>query len=173
MGEWGPLAGAGQFQSVLPKEGTSREPFVGCFLYETTATSIDASGWNALTFEVALHNTNGFHGGDTSRIVIPANMGGFYRITGQVAVVGTGGSKEVMCRVLKNGAVLLHGTRVTQATLAIVSVNPPPLFLNPDDYLQLQGFQSDAGAQLTYIGAALEGSFFGVELCGPSPAPIP
>ncbi len=93
---------------ATPASGST---FVGCSLSKNASQSITNGATTALTFQVELFDTDGFHStsSNTERITIPAGKGGYYLIVGQVSMTGTATLTNVrrVPDIRKNGSSTL------------------------------------------------------------------
>jgi hypothetical protein len=93
------------------KWGSAAASFVGVSLSKNASQSVANGVYTALTFQVELFDTDGFHStsSNTERITIPAGKGGYYLIVGQVSMTGTGNLTNVrrIPEITKNGTTNL------------------------------------------------------------------
>lgn len=135
---------------TLPMLAAGGGPSKGCMVFNSVAHPLANDTVVTLTFDSEDEDsTEGFHStsSDTSKLVIPAGLGGLYLAYGAVGYV----SNAVGARLTtfaKNGAVsrgrnLLPPTG-GGAVSAYIIVRPYRLV--PGDYLQLQAYQNSGGA---------------------------
>ena len=80
----GATAGVDRF---LREDATWAAPgYVGAMVNNSTDITINTGASTVLTFDTEVWDTRGFHSnaGDTSRLTVPAGLGGYYRVTGRV-----------------------------------------------------------------------------------------
>lgn len=136
--------------------------FVGCSVYLSASQSIANSTNQAITFDSEEYDTNGFHSTvtNTSRITIPANYGGYYRITGYIGFASNATGVR-SAKFYKNGTSIFHFSQPITATGNPQSAGgTATVNLVAGDYIELIALQSSGGAldatnasggRLTYI----------------------
>jgi hypothetical protein len=134
----------------------SAASYRGVSLFNTTTQSIPNATDTILTFDSEAWDTDGFHStsSNTSRITIPAGLGGKYLVTMNTlpALSGTGGR---YMEIYKNGARLVNDIGI--AGSASLYVNVAGTFvvnLVATDYIEMMVYQDSGSAKNYNKGAA-------------------
>ena len=126
----------------------------GCSLYRGSGQTISDNTATILTFDNEYFDTDAFHDNstNTSRITIPAGLGGKYLITGLVYLPDNNATGNRILRIFKNGTggtrlVNNHspGNAVAQYIQAQIVVS-----LIATDYVELQALQTSGGNLIYY-----------------------
>lgn len=126
----------------------------GCSLYRGSGQTISDNTATILTFDNEYFDTDAFHDNstNTSRITIPAGLGGKYLITGLVYLPDNNTTGNRILRIFKNGTggtrlVNNHspGNAVAQYIQAQIVVS-----LIATDYVELQALQTSGGNLIYY-----------------------
>ena len=126
----------------------------GCSLYRGSGQTISDNTATILTFDNEYFDTDAFHDNstNTSRITIPAGLGGKYLITGLVYLPDNNTTGNRILRIFKNGTggtrlVNNHspGNAVAQYIQAQIVVS-----LVATDYVELQALQTSSGNLVYY-----------------------
>jgi hypothetical protein len=149
---------------ATPSSGTPTAK--GVSIYSTGAQSLSNNTFTALTATLELYDTDGYHSTsvNTSRITIPAGLGGYYLVQGQCNwdLNATGGR---VVSIYKNGSVVSPGGVIegssTQYSASTISTT---IALSAGDYIELFGRQSSGGSLGAYIDSA--SGFFSAILIG-------
>jgi hypothetical protein len=141
--------------------------FVGCSVYDSGNTQAIANNTNvAITFNAESIDTDGFHStsSNTSRITIPAGLGGKYLVTFNTLYdLNAVGVRT--CKIYKNGTQDFTAYEFNGSATAYVGQNCSVVMnLSAGDYIELFIFQS-SGAGLT-IYKRLQDYPFMVEYLG-------
>jgi len=141
-----------------------RDTFVGVSCTKSATQSINTSSWTAITFDGEDFDTDAFHSTstNTSRITIPAGLGGKYRFSGVVGFASNSAGDR-QARLIKNGTTTYN--LVASDAPGAVGSNMNFTFildLVATDYVEIQGWQSVGTAlnanteckfQAEYLGA--------------------
>ena len=147
--EWGAAAAGG---------------FVGCLATVTASTqSISNSSATAVTFPgTDVYDTDAFHNpsSNNSRITIPAGLGGYYQVYGQVGWADNATGRRILY-LRKNGSTIYYSEGFASgsglnSTLPVMVV----VDLAANDYLELFVFQN-SGTSVNILGDS-SNTFFGV-----------
>lgn len=136
--------------------------FVGCKAVRSTAQSITASTPTAVSFTnsdeydtSAIHDTST----DPSRLTIPADMGGQWRVSGQVLWASDSATLRE-ARVRKNGTelplYLIGDRRTAQSGSTAFGGFSQPLTVDAGDYLEMFVEQHTSGALDVQASFAIE-----------------
>lgn len=124
---------------------------VGAKAHNTGAQSIPSATWTAVTLASEVWDTDNFHStaSNTSRMTIPAGLGGKYRATAGTAFdAGGTGDRYIAIRV--NGAVLTGGStvdvRAPHASLTADRSGSLDVDVVAGDYVELYVYQDSGGA---------------------------
>ena len=133
---------------ATPSSGAS---YKGVSLYNTTAQSVPNATDTILTFDSVAWDTDGFHStsSNTSRITIPAGLGGKYLVTMNTvpALSGTGGR---YLEIYKNGARLVNDIGIEGSASQYVNVAGTFVVnLVATDYIEMLVYQ-DSGSAKNY-----------------------
>jgi hypothetical protein len=121
---------------------------IGCRVYNSATQSIPDSAATALTFDTEVFDTDGFHSTsvNTSRMTIPAGLGGKYFLLGTYEPTANGtGRRDLMLRV--NGATEIARLRgIGNASYAGFSQVSTIYDLAAGDYVEVTVLQDSGGA---------------------------
>ena len=148
--------------------GTGSASFVGCSLYMSADQSIANSTNQAITFDSENFDTNAFHStsSNTSRITIPANYGGYYRVTGYVGFASNATGVR-SAKIYKNAASVIHFSQPITATGNPQSAGgTATLNLAVGDYIELIALQSSGGALNATAASGGTLTFFEIQYLG-------
>jgi hypothetical protein len=138
--------------------------FVGCLATVTASTqSISNSSATAVTFPgTDVYDTDAFHNpaSNNSRITIPAGLGGYYQVYGQVGWADNATGRRLLY-LRKNNNVIYYSEGFASgsglnSTLSVMVV----VELAASDYLELFVFQN-SGTSVNILGDS-SNTFFGV-----------
>ena len=131
--------------------------FKGCALTQTSAQSLATSTDVAITFNAETFDTDAFHStsSNTSRITIPAGLGGYYRFYFTIGLNAQTNGRR-MCSLRKNGTDKIY--TVETSNLGAEYVNPTltdtgTVSLVATDYLECVYYQ-DSGSTIDTNGTA-------------------
>ena len=133
---------------------------VGCSLVNSTTQTISTGTQTALTWDSEYYDSHGFHStsSNTSRITIPAGLGGKYLIQGVFAYgLSATGSRDSNFRI--NGTTFRYWPQLLGSS--VVYVGPQASFvlaLNAGDYIEITTTQN-SGGNLTAFTANDNGNF--------------
>lgn len=139
------------------RQGFPRAPAVRA--YRTTNRTLGTANTGTISLNANTFDTDGFHSTstNTTRLTIPAGLGGIYLVTGQITWDSSNaGIREL--DIFRNGGASADGfvrqinsggNRMTQTLTRIAS-------LAAGDYLELAGYQ-DSGASLDILGGGAVG----------------
>jgi hypothetical protein len=118
-------------------------------------TSIPNSAWTSLGFDTNTIDTYNGHSTITNNSRYVAQVAGWYRTCGNVSfVANTTGIRGV--RLAVNGTVTNASANYTNPTLvgAVTTMTTPTknVFLNVNDFIEVQAIQTSGGALNTNIG---------------------
>lgn len=115
--------------------------FIGCSLTKSAVQAIATGGsGTVITFDGEAFDTDAFHSTsvNTSRITIPAGMGGKYLIGGAISVDSISDAKDFILRFLKNGTVIAIQARVMSGGTSSPSINSTLVVdLAAGDYIEI------------------------------------
>lgn len=171
---------------ALPVLGTDIEPSTfgipvveainklgkGVSLQRSTAQSVPHTTATAITWDTEDYDTDGYHStsSNTSRITIPAGLGGMYWVTYRISQAGADNQWQTW--VHKNGSSTVRYGELTvlnNATVGPSSGLSFPMVLAAGDYIELIAFQNrTGGTALNFITATNRPTGFGATLIGPS-----
>jgi len=132
--------------------------FVGCSLFSTSTTSAGNSTYTAVLFNSESFDTDGFHSTsvNTSRITIPAGLGGKY-------LVNAFGEWDNNASGYRGLNFYLNGTRIRNHYLTASAIFPTQqlscvLNLAAGDYIEVYVSQ-DSGSSRTFYVPSSDGAF--------------
>jgi hypothetical protein len=142
---------------AAPSSGAS---YKGVSLFNTTSQTVSNATDTILTFDSEAWDTDGFHStsSNTSRITIPAGLGGKYLVTMNTspALSGTGGR---YMELYKNGARLINDIGVVGSASQYINVAGTFVVnLVATDYIEMLVYQ-DSGSSKTYNKGATTSPF--------------
>lgn len=118
-----------------------------CVAYANAVQSIPNNTWTSLLFGANKVDTYNGHSVTTNTSRYVAQVAGWYIVSG-VAVLGSSGT-NVASRLAVNGTVVLAtantGGALAAASLATAACDLP-VFLNVNDYVEVQMYQNSGGA---------------------------
>jgi hypothetical protein len=130
--------------------------FVGCSLWKSAAQSLSNATATFVTFDTEVFDTDGFHSTstNTSRITIPAGLGGKYQVNGTIVFASNSNGARFL-NFTKNNSLFLQG----QGLLPNASFDTPLtasfiIEANAGDYLEMTVYQN-SGVTLNAIGNGL------------------
>lgn len=142
----------------------------GCSIYKSgTAQTISNGALTALTWESENWDTNAYHStsSNTSRITIPAGLGGLYQVNGFASFASGSavGTRDVYLGV--NGSAYYAAGRIvgSAASELIVSVSAV-LQLVAGDYIELFVFQNSGTSTTIPVNSGGYGNAFSVAFLG-------
>jgi hypothetical protein len=131
--------------------------FKGCAATQTSAQSLATSTDVAITFNAETFDTDAFHdtSSNTSRITIPAGLGGYYEFYFTVGLTAQTNGRR-MCSLRLNGSTKLFTVETSE--LGVSFVNPTltgtgVVNLVATDYLECVYYQ-DSGSSINTNGTA-------------------
>ena len=142
--------------------------FKGVSLYNTSDPTIANNTVTAVTFDSEFYDTDGFHStvSNTSRVTIPAGLGGKYLITSANVTFNTNATGVRAIRILKNGSVLHFGPTILGNASEFLACNfTTTCALVATDYIEIAVYQNSGGNlgffagdtralfSVTYLGA--------------------
>jgi hypothetical protein len=143
--------------------------FVGCSLFDTSATQTIATGTNvALTWDSESFDSDGFHStsSNTSRITIPAGKGGKYEFNG-FSFYAANATGVRVAKLFKNGAELYEsnfnkgdGTNFTVINISAI------IDLVATDYIEFVTLQNSGGNLNAYKNNAPFYGWFSAQYLG-------
>lgn len=122
--------------------------FIGCRIRRSTNQSISSGSEQVITFDTESYDTDGFHStvSNTSRITIPAGLGGKYRITANVEWASDANGYRFIY-IKKNGSAYIGGS--SSGLTASVSYASHSLTVDADlvagDYIEVYALQNSGG----------------------------
>ena len=129
---------------------TPKSPFIGVSCGKSAAQSTTQNTFTIITFNTEEFDTDGFHDNstNTSRITIPAGLGGKYRIGGVISFGASSvGSRQI--RLIKNGTTITslvqadnNGSSTTPTTYPFSII----LNLVATDYVEIETNQGTSGS---------------------------
>jgi hypothetical protein len=132
------------------------------YLTQTATQSVGVSSWTAINLDVTVADTYGGHSNVTNNSRYTAQVAGWYAVCGIAAWVSVAASTSRASRLAKNGASIAgsaafvpnpsNGSSVGVATPTV------PVFLNAGDYVEVNGWQTSAGALSTLAAGDLDSS---------------
>jgi len=150
----------------LPAWGAAPTPtFVGCSLYKSGNQAVANGTSTAITFDLELFDTNGFHDNSTnnSRITIPSGYAGKYLITGVIQWASSSTGIRVNDFKL-NGSTFLGYSYMDAngyQSCAVTMVQD----LVVGDYIEMIGYQNSGGS-LGVGGGGRGESYFAITYLG-------
>jgi len=121
--------------------------FVGARIFNSTAQSLANSTWTAITMNSETYDTDGFHSTstNTSRVTIPAGLGGYYLAIGNLQFTANATSWRGI-GIYKNGSEVVGAyTDYAGGTLGTVKIISDVMNLVATDYIELYGRQNSGG----------------------------
>ena len=132
---------------ATPAAGTPT--FRGVRLEKTAAQSIANATYTAITYTGETYDTSSYHdnSSNTSRITIPAGLGGYYLIAYQISW-STSGNGQRLVRVYVNGSTIpyMNGFANPSGGYDNNFAGATILNLSAGDYIELFGYQDSGGA---------------------------
>jgi hypothetical protein len=148
--------------SVFPPQ------YVGASAFESGTQSCASGGWTSITMSSENFDTDAFHSTstNTSRMTIPAGMGGLYLMGGNLGWAGITSTGRRGVRVLMNGTDSLYSQLLSPVATDSQYHNIAGVFvLAATDYVELQGYQNQ-GSNLATVADAT----FWIARLGQAPA---
>jgi hypothetical protein len=138
------------------KWASASSGFKGVSLYKSGGgTQTIANNTNtALTFDSEFFDTDGFHSTstNTSRITIPAGLGGYYSIVTTACTWDINGTGKRGLGIYKNGASLTSSLEIIPSASIYVSNSlSTVLNLSAGDYIELYAIQTSGGNLIAYL----------------------
>ena len=126
----------------------------------STITGIANATWTAVTFNSEEFDTDAFHSTstNTSRLTIPAGLGGTYSVKAQVSFgLSATGFRQV--RIYKNGTLYkASGEFIPSSSIYVAPTMSTDMTLVAGDYIELYVYQSSGISQSIYPSIA-DGQF--------------
>lgn len=126
----------------------------------STITGIANATWTAVTFNSEEFDTDAFHStsSNTSRLTIPAGLGGTYSVKAQVSFgLSATGFRQI--RIYKNGTLYkASGEFIPSASIYVAPTMSTDMTLTAGDYIELYVYQSSGISQSIYPSIA-DGQF--------------
>lgn len=148
--------GAGTAGQVLTSGGAAAANvwagFHGVRVTKSTAFSHTSSGsLVAVTFDTEDYDTDGYHTGSNSTLVVPTGLGGYYHIHGSFEwdTNTTGGDRGI--QLYRNGTTEIAWDRVAPTAIGIAHAVSTTYLLAATDTIELRAYQNSGG---TRTGAA-------------------
>lgn len=140
--------------------------FVGASVYATTNQSIANATGTFITFGSENFDSSSFHStsSNTSRLTIPAGLGGYYRVSGSVRMNPSAVGRRLL-QLSFNGASNIKAFEATPNATGEVSTSINAIVqLSVADYVELSMYQ-DTGGALSTVGTQ-QSTFFEIEYLG-------
>jgi hypothetical protein len=148
--------------------GSSTPTFKGVALTNSAVQTIGTGSNDVLTFDTESFDTDAFHSTsvNTSRITIPAGLGGYYRISAEVSFASNATGLR-SCKVYKNGVPTWHSsvTSVNTGNPSSVTLNFIDNFI-ATDYLTMIALQTSGGNLDTVNSSGGQMTFFQAQYLG-------
>jgi hypothetical protein len=121
--------------------------FVGCSLTKSANQSLSNNTETAITWNGEQFDTNAFHDNSTNteRITIPAGLGGYYQVSGQITF-NTNATGRRATFIRKNGSAVQDVESFGSASNATTNVLSYTIYLAASDYIDVTGFQVSGGS---------------------------
>lgn len=127
---------------------------VGCSVYNSTNSSIANNTQTTLNWDGEIIDSHGFHSTttNTSRLTIPAGLGGFYQInvTASWDIASSAGQRSLI--IYKNGSDLLQYTPQVAGSTSVYVGNTTSfsLAMVAGDYIEIKALQTSGGNLTVY-----------------------
>lgn len=121
----------------------------------SAATSLVNSTWTTVLYGAENWDTDGFHSivSNTSRITIPAGLGGRYLVHLGVAFApNSTGYRAIRCRINGAGTPTELQGQVASSVIQLTESASREYVLNAGDYIEVQAYQGSGGALNTADG---------------------
>jgi hypothetical protein len=141
----------------------------GCSLYKSgTAQTINNSTLTAVTWNAENFDTTSFHdtSTNTSRITIPAGLGGLYQVNGFITWTPAATNDRSMYLKVNNATYYASSQLPASSGTYISNLVSIVLQLSAGDYIELIAFQNSGTSQTIYTGDVPYGSNFSVAFIG-------
>jgi hypothetical protein len=127
----------------------STPTFRGVRLEKTAAQSIANATYTAITYTGETYDTSSYHDNstNTSRITIPAGLGGYYLIAYQISWSSNGNGQRLV-RIYVNGSTIpyMNGFANPSGSYENNFAGATIINLSAGDYIELFGYQDSGGA---------------------------
>jgi len=134
-------SGATAPEWAAPASGTT---FAGCYLYNSTNTTVASGTYTDLTFNSELYDTDGFHSTatNTDRITIPAGKAGYYLIMSMIQYDGSSTTGIRTSNLVINGSGISGTYSPGAPATATTSTYHVVRYLAVGDYVVLSAYQT-------------------------------
>ena len=135
--------------ATAPEWGAASASFKGVRLEKTAAQSVANATYTAITYTGETYDTSNYHDNstNTSRITIPAGLGGYYLIAYQISW-STNGNGQRLVRIYVNGSTIpyMNGFANPSSGYDNNFAGATILSLAAGDYIELFGYQDSGGS---------------------------
>lgn len=121
--------------------------------YASVAQSIPNNAFTAITFDTEVVDSFNGHSGITNPSRYTAQVAGYYDVVGKVSWAANATGRRI-ASLFVNGAELGYTRGESNASSTAIAGSCfaiAPVFLNVNDYVEVQGFQSSGGALNTAV----------------------